>query len=119
MKKKKPEYFKSLKECMRYIPTADDWHPCFFENALGKLGSKSEEFFAPMVEGAVRLSQVNINRWAVRFAFWGNDDTYIGRWIYFDNEQAAYDQYFRSMSWLCNLAIVQRNELVRLGFNYD
>lgn len=108
-----------LRKYVRYIPTADDWYPCFFENALGKCGPKNEEFRAPMVEATIQLYQISETSWEIIISLWGNDDTYIMKRQYFNNLKISQNRYIIWVSWLCNLAIAQRTQLELLGFNYD
>jgi hypothetical protein len=114
----------------RYIPTADDWYPCFFLDASGKeivhcLGEQWETYEdrrnkgASMVLGTVYLTHRRIlnNRCFVRVHLWGNDDTGIEQDWYCDTVEEGLAIYDRWVKWLTNLSVACRHELLRLGFH--
>ena len=115
----------------KFIPTADDWFPCFFIDANGKelksWENENWESGAPMVQATVMMNEpIGLRRsakryslqdqWFVRICIWGNDDTGIEKDFYFKTREEAFEQYHRLVSFMNNLVIAQRNELLKLGF---
>lgn len=117
-------------ESERFVPTADDWYPCFYHSYKNEDGKwvtveldrdRQLVHGSPMVLGRIYVrAPVNIAGlrgiallWFVRISFWGNDDTGIEKDFYFHDEKDAREQYFRLVSYLNNIAIVCRDDLLK------
>jgi hypothetical protein len=103
----------------RFVPTADEWSPCYFLDDKGKL----VDCGSPMVKGSVFLScQEGPSKfwprpYFVRIMFWGNDDTGLERDEYFDDFSEALEKYDHLVRWLNHLGIACYWDLRKLGFN--
>ena len=118
----------------RFIPTSDDWSPCHYINEQGQPfnidwnARQSDDWRSyAMVEGTVMchppsgISRVGKRhpedtQWFVRTCFWGNDDTGIERDLYFETREEAVEQYHRWVGWLNKIVVIQKYELLKLGF---
>lgn len=115
----------------RFVPTADDWYPCYFLDENGKeIKYNQEEPWedyaarcekgAPMVLGTVYLTHKFCleNKCFVRIHFWGNDDTGIEMDQTFDTLEDGMEAYDRGVKWLTHLAVACYHDLLRLGFKH-
>lgn len=123
-----------VKESTRFIPTADDWYPPFFHAFHDENMVKIEPTVdpkhswrltdgAPMVQGRLHMQdflnkKTQERNWFVRISFWGNDDHGIEKDRYFTSFEAAEEIYQSHLEFLTNLAIVQHDQLLDLGFRF-
>lgn len=102
----------------RFIPTADDWYPCYFEDEHHNSPSVKGTVMLGPPSGRSRMGPIHDGdfKWFVRICIWGNDDTGIERDFYFEDKEDAVEQYHRLVGWMGNLVVAQRYELLKLGF---
>ncbi len=101
----------------RLIPTVDDWAPnfpgertCFSVCILRYPG---KEAVKPSRKHPRPADKPPV--WSVRVVVSGNDDTMVGKWEDYDNEDAAVESFYRWVRYISNLAIVSEVELAKIG----